>query len=432
MKLNLGCGGIYKKGYLNIDAFDNTVADKITSVTDLEIEENSVDEILASQVIEHLGILSSIYSLSECFRVLKPKGKLFIETPDINKSFKTYIEGNREDRKNILPWIFGLENPGLQHKFCFPNDLLEETCRNIGFVDIKSEYIEFDKYQPILKLTCIKPIKYQNHQLITQFRKQLLHNKIVNLKNQILGLEQEKLIDLFSSKIKQLNTKNKTIEEITIEGTVCCPEITKCFLEILIEKGVFPNKIVNRYLEMINILIESDFLSILCYCMREIPNMAGEQERLYQIIVDLGKITSKNLLDNPKKILTIESIKKTKNKCKSYDKIDLFSEKMLLKKSNKFFQKGAKEFILKKYDKAIEYFKLSNGFYRNQILSYWNLGRLYSLKKELKQSNKYYKTTQELIELLDCTNKENIKQMLGEEVLKIGKKQFNDPIICLK
>ena len=72
MKLNLGCGGDYKKGYVNIDAFDNNVADKIMSAVDLDLKDNSIEEIISSQLIEHLGIVSSIHALSECFRVLQP------------------------------------------------------------------------------------------------------------------------------------------------------------------------------------------------------------------------------------------------------------------------------------------------------------------------------------------------------------------------
>ena len=137
MKLNLGCGGLYKKDYLNVDAFDDTVADKNMSALNLKLKDNSIATIEASQLIEHLGLINSIYALSECFRVLELNGALAIETPDIKTSFKKYINGDREDRKNLLTWIYGLETPGMQHKFCFPDDLLEEILRKIGFTNIK-------------------------------------------------------------------------------------------------------------------------------------------------------------------------------------------------------------------------------------------------------------------------------------------------------
>ena len=137
MKINLGCGGVYKKNYVNIDAYDQTVADEKMSAHDLKIDDSSVNEIIASQLIEHLGIIGSIYTFSECFRVLKPKGKLILETPDLKKSFNDFLTGDREARKNLLPWIYGVDMPGMQHRFCYPDDLLEETLQKIGFVNIK-------------------------------------------------------------------------------------------------------------------------------------------------------------------------------------------------------------------------------------------------------------------------------------------------------
>lgn len=431
MKLNLGCGGVYKKGYLNIDAYDSTVADKIMSAVDLDLKDNSVEEIIASQVIEHLGLVSSIYALSECYRVLQPKGTLTLETPDIKTSFKKYITGDREDRKNIMPWIYGLEYPGLPHKFCFPRDLLEEICKNIGFTDIKTEYIEYDETQPILKMICNKPMDHQNQQFITFFRKQLLRKKAVAVNNQILGLEQEKLIDFFSSKINQLNEKaNKAIDKITIEGAASSPEITKIFLESLIEKKIVPPKRIDKQLETIKLLIKQDFLNILCYSMREIPNLVGEQKKLLHITKNLGKSTVKNLLNDAKKSTIIESLSKTKKRCKTIDRIDFFSEKMLLKKANRFFQKGSKEFVLQRYDEAIKYFEISIGFYRDQILSYWNLGRLYALTND-KHSKNYYRKTFDIIKRLDCKNKEIIKNKIEEES-KLLRGIPDNPIVSLE
>ncbi len=434
MKLNLGCGGVYKKEYLNIDAFDSTVADKIMSAVDLDLKDNSVEEIIASQLIEHLGLMSSIYTLSECYRVLESKGTLIIETPDIKTSFKKYITGGREDRKNILPWIYGLENPGLQHKFCFPDDLLGEICKNIGFTNIKTEHIEPDEYQPILKMTCNKPIDHQYPQFITFLRKQLLRKKAVDLHNQILGLEQERLIDFFSSKMNQLDEKvnNVILNEITIEGAVSSPEITNIFLESLLKKRVVPQKRIDKHLKTIKSLIKLDFLDILCYSMREIPDLVGEQKRVFHTITDLGKSTVKNLLDDTKKSTVIKSLSKTKKKCRTYDTIDFFSEKMLLKKANRLFQRGSKEFVLQRYDEAINNFKISIGFYRDQILTYWNLGRLYTLTNNRKQSKKYYKKTLDLLKLLDYNNKEIIKNKIEEEVSKLTRETPKNPITSLE
>ena len=57
MKLNLGCGSKILNGYTNVDKFDYY---KPNIVHDLEkfpypFDENSVEEIILSHVLEHIG-----------------------------------------------------------------------------------------------------------------------------------------------------------------------------------------------------------------------------------------------------------------------------------------------------------------------------------------------------------------------------------------
>jgi len=435
MKLNLGCGGLYKKGYLNVDAFDDTVADKKMSALDLKLKDNTAKEIITTQLIEHLGLTSSIYALSECFRVLKPNGRLTIETPDIKTAFKKYIDGDREDRKNLLPWIYGLETLGMHHKFCYPDDLLEETLKKTGFTNIKKTFYEIDEHQPILKITCKKNNKNQHYQLITHFRKKIIQNKAVNLQDQILTLEQEKLIDFFTSKTKKLyknKEKTKTLDEITTEGAVHSPKITQYFLKTILDEKLLPRETIEKHLDATKILTKHDFPSILCYSLTEIPGFVGEQKRLYQTIENMGKKTIKNLLNLSKKTSITKSLSKTYKKIKTQHKIDFFSEQILLTKANLFFRQGAKEFVLKRYSKAINKFKNSIQLYRDQILNYWNLARLYKLNNDVKQSKNHYKNTMDILTRLDCRNKTTIKKTLEKEINKTPRETPEDPVFSLK
>lgn len=130
MKLNLGCGRYYKAGYVNIDAYDTTVADLIMDATDLDFQDNSVEIIEAYQLIEHFGYIRSFYALSEWFRVLEPKGTLIIETPDLETSFKKYIKGSRKIREGLLFWIYGCDETGMEHRFGFPFFVIESLLKN--------------------------------------------------------------------------------------------------------------------------------------------------------------------------------------------------------------------------------------------------------------------------------------------------------------
>lgn len=435
MKLNLGCGGNYKKKFLNVDAFDSSIADKIMTATDLKLEDNSVEEIVASQLIEHLGIVGSIYSLSECFRVLKPGGKLIIETPDIRTSFEEYLEGGRETRKNILPWIYGVDMPGMLHRFCFPDDLLEEILRDIGFVDIEKKFFEFDEHQPTLRIVCKKTQEYQPFQIISNFRKKLLKKKLIDLNDQISTLEKEELIKIFVDKIDEFlnNQKKENLDEITIEGALHSPEITYVFLEEIINHKVCSRKILDTHFKILKNLIELRFSDILVNNLEQLPGFVGRQEVLFSTSHDFGRKTVKNLLmySKEKRKAAIDELSKMSKNISSNERIGFFSEKLVMLRANRLFQKGVKEFNLSNYEIATRYFKDSMGLYRDQILTYWNLGRLYVLQNDIKRGISNYKNALKLLRIISYKNETDIRTAIEKEVKDRSLESIKEPLLSL-
>src|ERR1700677_1021370 len=80
MKLNLGCGGQILDGWVNVDKFG-----KPDQVFDLESfpwpwADNSVDEILLSHVLEHLGQSPQVFIaiMRELYRVCRDGATLHI------------------------------------------------------------------------------------------------------------------------------------------------------------------------------------------------------------------------------------------------------------------------------------------------------------------------------------------------------------------
>ncbi len=85
MKLNLGSGSKILEGYVNVDKFDYYNPD---IVHDLEIfpypfEDNSVDEILLSHVLEHIGQTPEIFMkiIKEFYRVCHDQSLIKIMVP---------------------------------------------------------------------------------------------------------------------------------------------------------------------------------------------------------------------------------------------------------------------------------------------------------------------------------------------------------------
>ena len=85
MKLNLGSGSKILKGYVNVDKFQYYNPDV---VHDLEkfpypFEDNSVDEILLSHVLEHIGQNPEIFNniIKEFYRICKNNSVIDIRVP---------------------------------------------------------------------------------------------------------------------------------------------------------------------------------------------------------------------------------------------------------------------------------------------------------------------------------------------------------------
>ncbi len=144
MKLNIGCGKDYKKGYINIDGNKNHNPDLILDIQQENLlnrfEQNSSDEIYAKDILEHFTHWEAVDLLEKFYSLLKTNGLLTIITPD----FQTIIESNNPIHVKLL-WIYGgqdyLDNDEGRknypqyycHKFCWiQKDLISELTR-IGF-----------------------------------------------------------------------------------------------------------------------------------------------------------------------------------------------------------------------------------------------------------------------------------------------------------
>jgi len=101
-KLNLGSGDSSFPGFISVDLYDET-ADVRADICELPFDSNSVDEIVAYQVIEHVPYQKSKDMFSEMYRVLKKGGTATIETPDIDVVAMSILEDGLQDK-----WIYSL------------------------------------------------------------------------------------------------------------------------------------------------------------------------------------------------------------------------------------------------------------------------------------------------------------------------------------
>jgi len=80
MKLHLGCGNEHLKGYVNCDISPEVNPDKIVNLEKkLPFKNNSVDEIIANHILEHIENFISL--IKEFYRICKKNAIIKIRVP---------------------------------------------------------------------------------------------------------------------------------------------------------------------------------------------------------------------------------------------------------------------------------------------------------------------------------------------------------------
>lgn len=158
LKLHLGCGKIYLKGYINIDIRRTKATDYVCDVINLPFPKNSIELIETYHMIEHLPREVFLKALKNWYYILIPGGKLIIELPDFDKAVQEYLEGNEERLNNI----FGLHRfKGDTHHYGYNLKRLKQILIQNGFRDIVGlEPTDYHRLsEPCIRIEAQKIIK---------------------------------------------------------------------------------------------------------------------------------------------------------------------------------------------------------------------------------------------------------------------------------
>ncbi len=148
-KLNLGAGGwdTQKPGFLSVDLYAD--ADLVHDVSKpFPYDNNSVEEIYASHIIEHLTRQEWQIALPEWYRILKTDGKLEIYCPDLEACLVGFLS-QPTHRDWWIKTIYGSQTgPGQVHQngFTFEslkNDLLTSNFKIVLAEKIDQEQLHF-------------------------------------------------------------------------------------------------------------------------------------------------------------------------------------------------------------------------------------------------------------------------------------------------
>ena len=137
-KINMGCGKRnFGSDWIHIDGGEHSHLDH-NDLSNLPYEDNTIDLIYASHVLEYFDREEVVNLLSEWRRVLKPKATLRLAVPDFQAMAKLYSSGYKLE--NFLGPIFGKMPMGsstIYHKTVYDYDSLKNVLNHCGFVEAR-------------------------------------------------------------------------------------------------------------------------------------------------------------------------------------------------------------------------------------------------------------------------------------------------------
>ncbi len=152
IKINLGCGKRnFGKDWVHIDGGDYPHLDS-KDIINLSYDNNTVDLIYTSHVLEYFDRQEAKFIIEEWRRVLKPNGVLRIAVPDFKAMAQLYITGT-VSLKSILGPLYGKMLMGDQyiyHKTVYDYDSLKNLLEQASLKQIKiydwrkTEHSNFD------------------------------------------------------------------------------------------------------------------------------------------------------------------------------------------------------------------------------------------------------------------------------------------------
>jgi predicted SAM-dependent methyltransferase len=153
-KLQLGTSNSLIAGWLNTDVLPTSREVVYLDATRrFPFKDDAFDYVYSEHMIEHIEYESALFMLGECFRVLKPGGKIRMSTPDLKVLVGLFLNEKTTSQDFYVDWmtrrflpdvayckeVFLINNAfrAWGHQFLYDRETIEITMNKIGFENVR-------------------------------------------------------------------------------------------------------------------------------------------------------------------------------------------------------------------------------------------------------------------------------------------------------
>lgn len=141
-RLNLGCGGDIKPGFLNVDLKKRDGVDLVANIMELQFTPETFTEIFLGDILEHLYVSQAGKLLRNCYGWLKSQGTVAIHTTNLPFLASQLADGGDYTDPvhfEALKWVYGItpagesDSPYMVHYWGYSRESLTYLLKQIGF-----------------------------------------------------------------------------------------------------------------------------------------------------------------------------------------------------------------------------------------------------------------------------------------------------------
>jgi predicted SAM-dependent methyltransferase len=155
-KLHLGAAENIQPGWLNTDLHGYGRGDELVYLDvrkRFPLPDASFDFVFSEHMIEHLTYAEGQECLGECFRILRPSGRIRLATPSLQRLAALYSAEPTDLQRRYVDWAVDtlqpevdLHLPGVVvnnffrswgHRFIYDPETLRHALTSAGFVDVQ-------------------------------------------------------------------------------------------------------------------------------------------------------------------------------------------------------------------------------------------------------------------------------------------------------